>query len=198
MRTGGNLPIVIADAVNSAGRFQIAERRDGVIAYTALEDIAEDHDWAPMTGKRHTEAATLAGVVVHKLRLRIHHAVPRCREEQTRAVIGFALLLRGRAVALVEPCREHRAIIVERERLEPLADIARRDGLDGSERLAAIGRARGEHLAIERLVAECRERDDQVTLFVDHDLGACIRAPVHIELLIGDGNRLAEISSAIC
>ena len=150
-----------------------------------------------MTGKRHTEAATLAGVVVNKLRLRIHNAVPRCREEQARAVIGLALFLRGRAVALVEPRREHRAVGIERKRLEPLADIVGRDRPDRREGRPAICRTRGEDLAVKCLVAERRERHDQVTVLVDYDLRPRIRAPVHVELLIGDGDRLGEIPPAI-
>src|SRR3569623_2455771 len=153
MRTGGNLPVVIADAMDLARRVQIAERGDGVIAHAAVKNVAEDHHRPPRTGERHTKAAALAGVVADEVSFRVDRAILRGRKKQARAVVWQPLLLRGRAVALVEPCREHRPVRVERERLKSLAYIARRDRLDRRERRTAIGRACGEDLAVERLVA---------------------------------------------
>ena len=128
MRTGRDLPVVLADPVDLARRRRIGERHDRVVANAALEDVPEHDDRPAGAGEGEAEAAAFAGVVLRHPRFGIGRAaVLRRREEQPRAVVFLAALLRRHAVALVEPGREHRAIGIEAERLEALAFVVRRD-----------------------------------------------------------------------
>src|SRR6185369_10413169 len=125
MRARGNLPVVVTDAVYFARCRRISECHDRVIPHTAFEDVPENDDGTAGAGECQTEPAAFAGVVACQPRLGISSAaVLRRREEQPCPFVFLALLLRGYAVALVDPGREHRTIRIEPERCETLALVA--------------------------------------------------------------------------
>src|SRR4051794_35805492 len=130
-----------------------------MIADTAFKNIPEHDDRAAGSGKGDAKAAALAGVVRREMRFGISRAaVFGRREEQPGAIVFLARLLGGDAVALVEPGGEYRPVGIEADGLETLALIVRGDRPRRRKALAAVHRARGEHLAVEGLVPEDRER----------------------------------------
>ena len=122
MGTNIDCPIVDTDPVRRARGDRIGERHDGVVAHSAAEDIAEQHDRATDPSEGDAEATALAGIVFRDVSFRIGlAAILRPGKSERGADIGFALRPCGGAVALVEPSREQRAIGIERDGLETLA-----------------------------------------------------------------------------
>src|SRR5215212_10733001 len=109
----------------------------------------------------------------------------------------MAFLVGGSAVALVEPCRKHGPVRIEGERLEALALAASGDRAQLGKCLSAVGGSCVEHLAVEGLVPEDRERQGDAAIARDDDLGTRIGAPIEIEPLFGDHDRLRKAMAAI-
>ena len=164
MRTGGDLPVVVADAMDLARRRRIGEGHDRMVAHAAFKDVPEHDDRRPgpanaRPSRQHSQV--LSFTIRARYRSRRH---PSTTQRTARRLHISARLLGRHAVALVEPGREHRSVGIERQRLEALALVARRDRLRLGKALSAVGRAGVEHLAVEGLVPEDRERQRDAAL----------------------------------
>ena len=71
MGTCGDLPIILADAVQFAGCAGVVEGHDGMIPDAASEDVPEQHDRVSGRIERETEPAAFASVVRRHLGLRV-------------------------------------------------------------------------------------------------------------------------------
>src|SRR5215831_13660763 len=138
MRTGRDLPLVMTDALNLAGSLEVRERHDRMVANAAVENVPEHDDRMAPAIEGNGEPATFAGVVLHQPGFAIGRpAIFRDGEEQPCPIIFPAVLPRRNTVALVEPGGEDGPIGIERECLEALAFVVRRDRTRLRKALAA-------------------------------------------------------------
>ena len=155
----------------------------------------------PGAGEGQAEPAAFAGIVerdggVAEARVAVLPGIG-----QRRSRIGAAGGARLGDVALVEPGREHAARRIDARDLEALAGRVGRDRPRLREAGAAVARAREEGAAVEVLVLEDAEGDDELALGIDDDARPRIGSPVEVHGLGRHrdrrGERLAEVGRAL-
>ena len=201
MRAGLDLPVVDADAAHRSWRRGIAEGDHAMIAHRAREDVAEHHGRPAGAGEGQAEPAAFAGVVEGDGRVAEARVAVLPGVGQRRAGIGAAGGARLGDVALVEPGREDAARRIDARDLEALAGRVGRDRTRLREAGAAVARAGEVGAAVEVLVLEGAEGDDQAALGIDDDARPRIGSPVEVHGLGRHrdrrGERLAEVGRAL-
>ena len=162
MRAGLDLPVVDADAAHRSGCRGIAEGDHAMIAHRAREDVAEHHGRPAGAGEGEAEPAAFAGVVERDGGVAEACVAVLPGVGQRRSGIGAAGGARLGDVALVEPGREDAARRDRRPRPRSAGWSCRRDRTRLREAGAAVARAREVGAAVEVLVLEGAEGDDQL------------------------------------
>src|SRR5262245_64996859 len=169
-----------------------------MIAHHPAKNASENYGRASRAGKRDTEAAAFAGVVVRDARLgHAGSAIARPGEGEGGARVFLVAYRRRYAIALVEPGGKHRPVGIERQRFETLALDVRRDRQRLGERAPAVARTAVENLAVESLVSESSECDGYAAVATDYDLRPCVRAPIEVERVGIEGDRRREAAAEI-
>src|SRR5215207_5056281 len=200
MRAGLDFPVVDADATHRSLCRGIAEGDHAMIAHRAWEDVAEHHGRPPGAGEGEAEPAAFAGIVegdggAAEACVAVLPGVGK-RRSRVGAAGGVSL----GDIALVEPGREHAARRIDAGDLEALAGRVRRDRARLRE-ARAVARSREVSPAVEVLVLESAEGDDQPALGIDRDTRPRIGPPVEVHGLGRHrdrrGERLAEVGRAL-